>query len=335
MMELRKLSEADLLEIVKSTDDLETLDKIASLKKLPRKVALEICKLKDPIANAAKITIATSKETDDDILVMLLDDLPGIEKAAWANIEHRIEKRGFKNKDAYYDVADLAVSQWKTGKSTWLLSFKALAQIFKDFEDFREDIVAIPGAMKDSEIKALVSKYLNESDGCNLLEASYILLAQQTESQSQLQKLTESQFESVREIAKAAIANLQSMNEAVDVTSFTIEKTANMKTASEKLKVFKALVSQSQSVSSNGNECEVKKNGMTVNFALVSYSSGGLYSLYLVYRVNGGEKMSVGLGEWEDNDEVQKQKVINDANKQVSFLKIKVDGDKYRANRWY
>ena len=199
--QLQKLSEAELLALAKTSDDLDELDAIASLKKLPRKVALEISRRKDPIANAAKITIASSKDTDDDILVGLLDDLPGIEKAAWANIESRIEKRRFKDKDAYYDVADLAISQWKTGGSSWLLSFKALAQIFKDFEDFREDIVAIPGALKDREIKALASKFLNESDECNLLEASYIQLAQQTSSQSQLQKLAESQFESVREIA--------------------------------------------------------------------------------------------------------------------------------------
>lgn len=130
----------------------------------------------------------------------MLDNPPGIEKAAWESIEQRIEKRAFKDKDAYYDVADLAISQWKSGRATWLLSFKALAQIFKDFEDFREDIVEIPGALKDREIKKLAanSGLLNES---HLLEASYIQLAQQTESQSQLQKLAESQFESVREIA--------------------------------------------------------------------------------------------------------------------------------------
>ena len=199
-VDLKKSSEAELLALAKTSEDLSELDAIASLKKLPRKVALEICKRKDVYANAAKLTIAGRKDTEDSVLMMLLDNPPGIEKAAWESIEQRIEKRAFKDKDAYYDVADLAISQWKSGRATWLLSFKALAQIFKDFEDFREDIIEIPGALKDREIKKLAanSGLLNES---HLLEASYIQLAQQTESQSQLQKLTESQFESVREIA--------------------------------------------------------------------------------------------------------------------------------------
>ena len=51
-----------------------------------------------------------------------------------------------------------------------------------------------------TELEKLLSK-MNESNESHLLEASYIQLARQTESQSQLQKLAESQFESVREIA--------------------------------------------------------------------------------------------------------------------------------------
>lgn len=203
------LNEKEALEIAKNSDDMEQLDAVASLKDLPKKVALEICKRKDPVANSAKITLAQSKNTEDDILVTLLDDAPGVEKAAWQAIEQRIEKGAFKNKDAYYDVADLAISLWKTGRSAvWLLSFKALARIFKDFEEFRKDIADIPGALKDREIKSLASKYLNESgiaQRANPLEQAYIRLAESTESKTQLQKLTESEFENVREIAKSRL----------------------------------------------------------------------------------------------------------------------------------
>jgi hypothetical protein len=193
MMDLKKLSEAELLALAKTSEDLDELDAIASIKKLPRKVALEICKRKDPIANAAKITIASSIETDDDILLILLDDLPGIEKTAWSNIEKRIEKRKFKNKDAYYDIADLAISQWKSGRGAWLLSFKALAQIFKDFEDFREDIVEIPGALKDSEIKSLAAKYgvLNESKGVKMKEKEALEIVKRTNNGAQLTELVD------------------------------------------------------------------------------------------------------------------------------------------------
>lgn len=327
------IKEKEALEIVKRTNNGGQLTALVDDMDLPKKVRLEIAKRKDSTAYRAKLALTDKMYTEEDILWMLIDDSNSdVSARAFTALCDRMTmtSAGIKDKDVRDDFIEYIIDFGeKTKMKDYHLSKRLMQQCLK-FSKHPEVVKALKKLMAMAGMIRL-----NESDDSNLLEASYILLAQQTESQTQLQKLAESQFESVREIAKAAIANLQSMNEAVDVTSFTIEKTANMKTASEKLKVFKALVSQSQSVSSNGNECEVKKNGMTVNFALVSYSSGGLHSLDLVYRVNGGEKMSVGLGEWEDNDEVQKQKVINDANKQVSFLKIKVDGDKYRANRWY
>lgn len=198
----------------------------------------------------------------------------------------------------------------------------------------------------------------------NLLEQTYVELAQSTLSESQLQKLANSEFEQVREIATIAVASLQSMNESEEITEQMILDTVNMKTATEKLKFFKLLASQAQSITSHGEHSSMSVNGLTVDFALYPTISGGpnsrraedsrwdkksavsayskkrtpayWYSLDLIYRVNGGDKMYASLGKWKDHDNDQKEKVINNVNKKVQFLKIETDGStKYRPGVWY
>ena len=292
MQDFNKLSESELLALAKTSDDSSELNAIASLNKLPRKVALEICKRKEVSANAAKLTIAGRKDTEDSVLMMLLDNPLGIEKAAWESIEQRIEKRTFKDKDAYYDVADLAISQWKSGKGSWLLSFKALAQIFKDFEDFREDIIEIPGALNNSEIKKLAanSGLLNES---HLLEASYLQLAQQTASKSQLQKLAESQFESVREIAKS-----RALNESLaDIKKlFVVEKVTTLRiNTRDVISKLKTLIA----VFSKFREFDKFKGLLEQVLAGVEKQEGHQYFLKLFndvrFNIHGFDKDAIAL----------------------------------------
>lgn len=209
-----KMKEKEALEIAKKSDDEKELETLVDNMDISKKVRLEVAKRKDSTAYYAKLALTDKMFTEDDILYMLIDDKnKNVSERAFTALCERMKGAGIKDKDVREDfiehVIDVAEkTKMKDRRITNYLLEKCLK--------------ATNYAIIRTELEKLLSK-MNES---NLLEASYIQLAQQTESQSQLQKLTESQFESVREVAKS-----RSLNEGLaDIKKlFVVEKVTTLR----------------------------------------------------------------------------------------------------------
>ena len=152
--------------------------------------------------------------TEDDILYMLIDDKnKNVSERAFTALCERMKGAGIKDKDVREDFIEYVIDvAEKTKMKDRRITNYLLEKCLK----------ATNYAIIRTELEKLLSK-MNES---HLLEASYIQLAQQTESQSQLQKLAESQFESVREVAKS-----RSLNEGLaDIKKlFVVEKVTTLR----------------------------------------------------------------------------------------------------------
>ena len=190
-----KMNEKEALEIAKKSDDEKELETLVDNMDLSKKVRLEVAKRKDSTAYYAKLALTDKMFTEDDILYMLIDDKnKNVSERAFTALCERMQGAGIKDRDVREDFIEYAIDvAEKTKMRDRRITTYLLEKCLK----------ATNYAIIRTELEKLLSK-MNESGESNeshLLEASYIQLAQQTESQSQLQKLTESQFESVREIA--------------------------------------------------------------------------------------------------------------------------------------
>lgn len=209
-----KMKEKEALEIAKKSDDEKELETLVDNMDLSKKVRLEVAKRKDSTAYYAKLALTDKMFTEDDILYMLIDDKnKNVSERAFTALCERMKGAGIKDKDVREDFIEYVIDvAEKTKMKDRRITNYLLEKCLK----------ATNYAIIRTELEKLLSK-MNES---HLLEASYIQLAQQTESQSQLQKLTESQFESVREVAKS-----RSLNEGLaDIKKlFVVEKVTTLR----------------------------------------------------------------------------------------------------------
>lgn len=195
------MSEKEALEIVKRTNNGAQLTELVDDMDLPKKVRLEIAKRKDSTAYNAKLALTDKMYTEEDILWMLIDDSnSNVSERAFTALCDRMTwtSAGIKDKDVRDDFIEYVIEVGeKTKTEDYRISKRLLQQCLK-FSKHPEVVKALKNLM-------VMGGWLKLNEGnedeSNLLEASYIQLAKQTESQSQLQKLSESQFESVREIA--------------------------------------------------------------------------------------------------------------------------------------
>lgn len=211
------MNEKEALEIAKKSDDEKELETLVDNMDLSKKVRLEVAKRKDSTAYYAKLALTDKMFTEDDILYMLIDDKnKNVSERAFTALCERMQCAGIKDKDVreYFIEYVIDVAE-KTKMKDRRINTYLLEKCLK----------ATNYAIIRTELEKLLSK-MNESQVSHLLEASYIQLAQQTESQSQLQKLTESQFESVREVAKS-----RSLNEGLaDIKKlFVVEKVTTLR----------------------------------------------------------------------------------------------------------
>lgn len=188
---LSEMSDNELIEFAKTTDDALQLEHLVDMSIAPKKALLAIIKRNDHPGHNAKLAICRNPHSDDDLLwALIADNTPSVSESAFNALCKRLQANKIKDRQVRDDFIELALEAanraLKSGKKDKRFNKKFIQQCIKYSSD--ADIKA--------EWESLLA--LNES---SLLEASYIILAQQTESQSQLQKLTESQFESVREIA--------------------------------------------------------------------------------------------------------------------------------------
>lgn len=195
-----KMKEKEALEIVKKSEDEKELETLVDNMDLPKKVRLEVAKRKDSTAYYAKLALTDKMFTEDDILYMLIDDKnKNVSERAFTALCERMKGAGIKDKDVREDFIEYVIDvAEKTKMDDYHLSKHLMQQCLK-FSKHPEVVKALKSLMAMAGMIRLNES--GESNESHLLEASYIQLAQQTESQSQLQKLTESQFESVREIA--------------------------------------------------------------------------------------------------------------------------------------
>lgn len=189
------MKEKEALEIAKKSEDEKELETLVDDMDLSKKVRLEVAKRKDSTAYYAKLALTDKMFTEDDILYMLINDKnKNVSERAFTALCERMKGAGIKDKDVREDFIEYVINvAEKTKMKDRRITNYLLEKCLK----------ATNYAIIRTELEKLLSK-MNESNKSNeshLLEASYIQLAQQTESQSQLQKLAESQFESVREIA--------------------------------------------------------------------------------------------------------------------------------------
>ena len=212
-----KMKEKEALEIAKKSDDEKELETLVDNMDLSKKVRLEVAKRKDSTAYYAKLALTDKMFTEDDILYMLIDDKnKNVSERAFTALCERMKGAGIKDKDVREDFIEYVIdvaekTKMKDRRITTYLLEKCLK--------------ATNYAIIRTELEKLLSK-MDESQVSHLLEASYIQLAQQTSSQSQLQKLAESQFESVREVAKS-----RSLNEGLaDIKKlFVVEKVTTLR----------------------------------------------------------------------------------------------------------
>ncbi len=211
------MKEKEALEIAKKSEDEKELETLVDNMDLSKKVRLEVAKRKDSTAYYAKLALTDKMFTEDDILYMLIDDKnKNVSERAFTALCERMQGAGIKDKDVREDFIEYVIdvaekTKMKDRRITTYLLEKCLK--------------ATNYAIIRTELEKLLSK-MNESQVSHLLEASYIQLAQQTSSQSQLQKLAESQFESVREVAKS-----RSLNEGLaDIKKlFVVEKVTTLR----------------------------------------------------------------------------------------------------------
>lgn len=209
-----KMNEKEALEIAKKSDDEKELETLVDNMDLSKKVRLEVAKRKDSTAYYAKLALTDKMFTEDDILYMLIDDKnKNVSERAFTALCERMQGAGIKDKDVREDFIEYVIDvAEKTKMKDRRITNYLLEKCLK----------ATNYAIIRTELEKLLSK-MNES---HLLEASYIQLAQQTESQSQLQKLAESQFESVRDIVRS-----RSLNEGLaDIKKlFVVEKVTTLR----------------------------------------------------------------------------------------------------------
>lgn len=208
------MKEKEALEIAKKSDDEKELETLVDNMDLSKKVRLEVAKRKDSTAYYAKLALTDKMFAEDDILYMLIDDKnKNVSERAFTALCERMQGAGIKDKGVREDFIEYVIDvAEKTKMKDRRITNYLLEKCLK----------ATNYAIIRTELEKLLSK-MNES---NLLEASYLQLAQQTESQTQLQKLAESQFESVREIAKS-----RSLNEGLaDIKKlFVVEKVTTLR----------------------------------------------------------------------------------------------------------
>ena len=203
------MKEKEALEIAKRTNNGAQLTELVDDMDLPKKVRLEIAKRKDSTAYRAKLALTDKMYTEEDILWMLIDDSNSdVSARAFTALCDRMTmtSAGIKDKDVRDDFIEYIIDFGeKTKMKDYHLSKHLMQQCLK-FSKHPEVVKALKKLMAMAGwIRLNEGSAEYKEDDCNLLEASYILLAQQTESQTQLQKLAESQFESVREIAKGRL----------------------------------------------------------------------------------------------------------------------------------
>lgn len=189
---LSDMSDDELVEFAKTTDNILQLAHLVEMSIAPKKALLAIIKRNDRTALNAKLEICRNPYSDDDLIwALIADATPSVSESAFNVLCKRMQANKIKDREVRDDFIELALEEAnqaiKSGKKDKRFNKKFIQSCIKNSSD--ADIKA--------EWEALLA--LNES---SLLEASYILLASKTKSQSQLQKLTESQFETVREIAK-------------------------------------------------------------------------------------------------------------------------------------
>lgn len=193
------MSEKEALEVVKKSKSGAALTALVDDMDQTKKVRLEIAKRKDAAAYRAKLALTDKMYTEEDILWLLIADVnENVSARAFTALCDRMTwtSAGIKDKDVRDDFIEYVIEVGeKTKMDDYHLSKHLMQQCLK-FSKHPEVVKALKNLMAMAGMIRL-----NESDESSLLEASYIQLAQQTESQSQLQKLAESQFESVRDIA--------------------------------------------------------------------------------------------------------------------------------------
>ena len=209
-----KMNEKEALEIAKKSDDEKELETLVDNMDLSKKVRLEVAKRKDSTAYYAKLALTDKMFTEDDILYMLIDDKnKDVSERAFTALCERMKGAGIKDKDVREDFIEYVID---VAEKTKMKDRRITNYLLEKY------LKATNYAIIRTELEKLLSK-MNES---SLLEASYIQLAQQTESQSQLQKLAESQFESVRDIVRS-----RSLNEGLaDIKKlFVVEKVTTLR----------------------------------------------------------------------------------------------------------
>lgn len=221
------MKEKEALEIVKRTNNGGQLTALVDDMDLPKKVRLEIAKRKDSTAYRAKLALTDKMYTEEDILWMLIaDSNSDVSARAFSALCDRMTwtSAGIKDKDVRDDFIEYVIEVGeKTKMDDYHLSKLLMRQCLK-FSKHPEVVKALKDLMAMAGMIRLNES--GESNESSLLEASYIQLAQQTESRSQLQKLAESQFESVRDIVRS-----RSLNEGLaDIKKFfAVEKITTLR----------------------------------------------------------------------------------------------------------
>lgn len=219
-MDIFKMNDRELLDIAKKSKSGAELTKLVDEPDVSKKVRLEVAKRKDAAAYRAKLALTDKMYTEEDILWLLIADVnENVSERAFTALCNRMTwtSAGIKDKDVRDDFIEYVIEvAEKTKMSDYRISKHLVEQCIK-FSKHPIILEALNKMLeiKKGHVKAYADKHkkLFESD---LLESSYLQLAQQTTSVSQLQKLTESQFESVREVAKSRSLNAgDDLNESI------------------------------------------------------------------------------------------------------------------------
>ena len=207
-MDIFKMHDREILDVAKKSNNATDLVAIVDEPDVPKKVRLEIAKRKDSTAYKAKLALTDKMYTEEDILWLLIaDSNSDVSARAFTALCNRMTwtSAGIKDKDVRDDFIEYIIEVGEQTKMDDYHLTKLLMNQCLKFSKHPEVVKALKNLMA---MAGMIT--MNESNESNLLEASYLQLAQQTASQSQLQKLAESQFESVREAVKS-----RSLNESV------------------------------------------------------------------------------------------------------------------------
>lgn len=215
------LNEKEALEIAKTTNDHDVLMELAADPQISKRVRLEILKRKDEVSYGAKFELIDTLTTEADILWSLIADRnPTISRRAFVALADRLEGPGIPDKYTREDfieyVVDLAKKQKRPNAEIGINLISACYEETND-TDIRKEIIDLEWPLKDAHFPRTIAnskdkeafEYAKSKNAklfeSNKLEQAYIRLAESTESKTQLQKLTESEFENVREIAKSRL----------------------------------------------------------------------------------------------------------------------------------